>query len=153
MDIEIKKLTHEEVGDFASLIGIFADVFEIEDFDAPTESHWRDLLAKPDFFVLVAMHQGTVIGGLTVYVLHMYHQVRPVAYIYDVGVAPAYQRQGVGKALLKFLSSYCQANGLEDAYVEAETDDLAAVSFYRSTPFSSELQATHFTYFFGEQNQ
>jgi len=150
MEIEVKKLKPDEVGDFAKLVGIFANVFEIEGFTAPSEAHWRQLLVKPDFFTLVARHKGEVVGGLTVYVLHRYYQVTPVAYIYDVGVAPAYQRQGVGKALIESLSQYCRENGFGEAYVEAETDDLPAVNFYRSTQFSSELQATHFTYTFSE---
>ncbi len=150
MDIEVKKLSPDEVGDFARLVGIFADVLEMEGFAAPDEAHWQQLLDKPDFFALVVRHKGEVVGGLTVYVLHRYYQVRPAAYVYDVGVAPAYQRRGIGKALIESLSQYCRENGFEEAYVEAETDDLPAVSFYRSTPFSSELQATHFTYSFSE---
>jgi aminoglycoside 3-N-acetyltransferase I len=45
---------------------------------------------------------------------------------------------------------FCAQQGFEDAYVEAEADDIDAVGFYRKTKFSTELNATHFTYTFGK---
>ncbi len=40
---------------------------------------------------------------------------------------------------------FCEQNGFKDAYVEAESDDLDAVHFYRKTDFRIEMKATHFT--------
>ena len=87
-----------------------------------------------------------MIGGLTVFILHVYYDEKPVAYIYDVGVKQSHRGKGVGKALMDFVTDYCQKNGFSEAYVETETDDVDAVRFYRKTDFSTEMQATHFTY-------
>jgi aminoglycoside 3-N-acetyltransferase I len=148
MNIEIKKLDSKDTDEFIDLIQIFAEVFEIDDLKIPDNEYLRSLLDKPDFFVLIAQCDGKVIGGLTVYILHRYYTAKPVAYIYDVGVMPDYQRNGTGKKLISHLTKYCKDNDFEDAYVEAETNDTQAVNFYRTTPVSSELQATHFTYTF-----
>jgi aminoglycoside 3-N-acetyltransferase I len=94
-----------------------------------------------------------VIGGLTVYLLHHYVSPQPIAYIYDVGVMPNYQSNGIGKKLIDYLSQYCREKGIREDYVEAETDDMQAVNFYRTTPISSELQATHFTYTFDNETK
>ena len=87
-----------------------------------------------------------VVGGLTIYVLHRYFGTKPIAYIYDVGVSPEFQGQGLGKALIAEVCNFCKKNDFDDAHVEAESDDIDAVSFYRKTKFSSEMTAIHFTY-------
>jgi aminoglycoside 3-N-acetyltransferase I len=92
-----------------------------------------------------------VVGGLTIYVLHGYYGTKPIAYIYDVGIAPEFQGKGFGKALIAQVCDFCKTNGFEDAYVEAERDDIGAVNFYRKTKFSNEINAIHFTYSFGSK--
>jgi len=150
MDLEIKKLSTQDADDFSHLIRIFEAVFEIDNFKMPHKKHLQRLLGKPDFFTLVAKYDNKVLGGLTVYILHHYYSTKPVAYIYDIGVSPDYQRKGIGKKLITYLTDYCKENGFEEAYVEAETNDAQAVNFYRTTSFSKQLQATHFTYCFSK---
>jgi aminoglycoside 3-N-acetyltransferase I len=146
MNITISFLSSEASQDFAQLIKIFEVVFEMPLFELPSQAHLQQLLTKKDFWVLVAKHDDKVVGGLTVYVLHRYYSTKPIAYIYDVGVSEAYQRQGIGKKLIAYVNQYCKTNSFEEVYVEAETADSDAVQFYRATPVSHELQATHFTY-------
>lgn len=106
----------------------------------------KKLLFNPDFWVFVITINDQVVGGLTIYVLHRYYNTRPIAYIYDVGVSPHFQGKGLGKVLIAEVCNFCRHNHFEEAYVEAESDDIDAVSFYRKTKFSSELNAIHFTY-------
>jgi aminoglycoside 3-N-acetyltransferase I len=148
--MEIKKLNQNEISDFSNLIKIFNEVFE-NNAPLPPDEHLGRLLSNPDFMVFVVRLNGKVIGGLTIYILHRYYSVKPVAYIYDVGIAPNFQRQGFGKALIEAVCRFCKNNGFEDAYVEAEADDIDAVSFYRKTTFTTEMNATHFTYTFVDE--
>lgn len=143
--MEIKKLNSGSLANFKSLIEIFKDVFENDEPIANDEQLGK-LLNNPDFFVFVVLLNNKVVGGLTIYVLHRYYDTKPIAYIYDVGISPDFQGQGLGKALIAEVCNFCKKNGLEDAYVEAESDDIDAVSFYRKTKFSSEMNAIHFTY-------
>lgn len=143
--MEIKKLNSDSLTDFKSLIEIFKEVFE-NDEPIANDEHLGKLLSNPDFFVFVVMTNSKVVGGLTIYVLHRYYGTKPIAYIYDVGVSHDYQGQGLGKALIATACNFCKKNDFEDAYVEAESDDIYAVNFYRKTKFSSELKAIHFTY-------
>jgi aminoglycoside 3-N-acetyltransferase I len=140
--MEIKKLNSGGLANFKSLIEIFKDVFENDEPIANDEQLGK-LLSNPDFFVFVVLSDNKVVGGLTIYVLHRYYGTKPVAYIYDVGISPDYQGQGLGKALIAEVCNFCKQNDFEDAYVEAEID---AVEFYRKTKFSSEMNAIHFTY-------
>ncbi len=143
--MEINKLNLENLEDFKSLIEIFKIVFENNEPIAKDERLLK-LLSNPDFLVFVLKLNNKVVGGLTIYVLHRYYEAKPIAYIYDVGVSPDFQGKGLGKALISEVCNYCKINGFDDAYVEAESDDIDAVEFYRKTKFSSEMNAIHFTY-------
>lgn len=146
MDIQIKKLSPCNIHDFSKLVEIFAMVFEMDAFKAPPDGDLQSPLNKPDFFVLVAIYENNVIGGLTVYILHSYYSQWLTAYIYDVGILSDYQLKGIGKKLITYLTQYCHENGFKEAFVQAETDDLQAINFFRATCISNELQTTHFTY-------
>ncbi|MFN9302526.1 MAG: GNAT family N-acetyltransferase [Candidatus Kapaibacterium sp.] len=148
--MQIKKLEKSEISDFKALIEIFKEVFENDEKILEREQ-LGDLLSKPDFMVFVVTLDGNVIGGLTIYVLHRYYASKPLAYIYDVGISPMYQGKGFGKALMAEVCLFCKQNNFEDAYVEAESDDIDAVNFYRRTKFTTEMNATHFTYSFSHE--
>jgi len=145
--MEIKKLNSDRLTDFKELIKIFKEVFE-NDEPIASDEQLEKLLSNPDFFVFVVMSNSKVVGGLTIYVLHRYFGTKPIAYIYDVGIRYEFQGQGFGKSLIAEVCNFCKQNNFEDAYVEAESEDIDAVSFYRKTKFSSELNAIHFTYDF-----
>jgi aminoglycoside 3-N-acetyltransferase I len=100
----------------------------------------------------VAKTKEKVIGGLTAHVLDRYDTEKPSAYIYDIAVLTTQQRKGIGNLLIATLNDYCKKNGFSEVFVQAETDDHQAVNFYRTTPNTHELQATHFTYSFDEVN-
>lgn len=149
--MEIKKLNHNEVSDLRNLVEIFKNVFENEEQISDNEQLGK-LLSNPDFLVFIIRKNNRVVGGLTIYILHRYYGTKPIAYIYDVGITPEFQGQGLGKTLIAEACKYCKDNGFEDAYVQAESDDIDAVSFYRRTKFSSEMNAIQFTYTFDSEN-
>jgi aminoglycoside 3-N-acetyltransferase I len=145
--IEIKQLAIGDITAFTSLLEIFKKVFENEEA-VIHDAQLQKLLMNPDFIVFVVKFNNQVIGGLTIYVLHRYFGSKPVAYIYDMGIDPNFQGKGFGKALIAEVCSFCKQNGFEDAYVEAESEDLEAVAFYSRTNYSEKLNATHFIYTF-----
>jgi aminoglycoside 3-N-acetyltransferase I len=145
--MDIKRLGENELSDFRNLLEIFKIVFE-HDKDIPDNHHLSRLLSNPGFMVFAVKLNGKVVGGLTIYILNTCYSLKPTAYIYDVGIEPDFQRKGLGKALIAAACNFCTANGFEEAYVEVESDDTDAVSFYRKTNYTNEMNATHFTYTF-----
>ncbi len=141
----IIQLQSDQVDAFRSLITIFHDVFA-HTTAVPDDAYLRDLLANPDFMVFVVSDGHQVLGGLTVFVLHGYYGLKPLAYIYDVGITPTAQGKGYGSMLMQAVCEHCKANGFESAYVEAEADDNEAIAFYRKTAPGSEMPALHFNY-------
>lgn len=147
MDVEIKLLDSKSVQEFEELLKIFHKVFE-HDVALPSKEYVKSLLSKDDFKVFVAKVEGSVVGGLTIYVLHSYYVEQPQAFIYDVGITPDVQGKGIGKLLLKEVITYCKNNGYSEAFVEAEGDDDEAIAFYRKTKPDFEMNAIQFTYSF-----
>src|SRR4051794_6601397 len=97
LNIEIKKLTQQEVVQFIDLIRLFEDVFEMKNFSIPDKDYLQMLLEEDNFLVFVAVSESKVVGGLTSYVLRQYYSRGPLAYVYDLAVATAFQRQGIGR--------------------------------------------------------
>ncbi|REG81353.1 GNAT family N-acetyltransferase [Algoriphagus antarcticus] len=152
MKVEIAKLTPRDIKDFSDLIKVFLDAFEWEAFSLPTETYLQKLLSNKSFLVFVAKRDDKLVGGLTAHVLERYDTEKPSAYIYDIAVLTDHQRKGIGRLLIATLNDFCQKNGFNEVFVQAETEDIHTVNFYRKTPISSEIKATHFTYSFGRNS-
>ncbi len=146
MNVEIKKLSDKDIKDFSELIVVFENVFEWENLSLPDQIHLQKVISSPHFIAFVAKTEDQLIGGLTAHILDRYDTEKPSVYIYDLAVLTEYQRQGIGRKLIAALNEYCDKRGFHEVFVQAETDDFQAVGFYRTTPISQELQATHFTY-------
>ena len=146
MQTEIKILSHGDISEFAELIDVFEEVFEINFFSKPTNDYLYKILNKPNFFVLIAKVNMEVVGGLTVYILDQYYSKNPLAYIYDLAVLKDFQRQGIGKSLIKHLTDYCKKNGFDEVFVQVDRVDDHAMDFYRLTKPTNEKDVTHFSY-------
>lgn len=146
MSIEIKQLSKFEVETFKKLLAVFADSFDDTDREAnkiPDDTYLADVLAKPDFYALVALRDGEVLGGLTAYELMLPTKKSKELYIYDLAVNAQYRRQGVASALLEGLRTIAKEKDIALFFVEAETEDKEAVSFYRSLG-GEQLSVEHF---------
>lgn len=144
--IEIKKLSKNNLPLFIDLIHVFEEVFEMKNFVRPEKKHLQTLLEKDDFHVFVAILNNKVIGGLTVYTLHQYYSLNPLAYIYDLAVLELHQRKGIGQQLIEATRSHFSALGYEEVFVQADKVDEYAIDFYRKTKPSMEEDVSHFYY-------
>lgn len=109
---------------------LYAEVFE-EEASALGDAYASRLLedGRALFFVVEAGDQIT--GAATVYVLPSLHGEYNEMYIYDMAVASAQQRQGVGSHLLTYIKQYCKTVGVKILFVQADASDMNARSFYR----------------------
>lgn len=146
MEVEIKKLSANELFSFKKLIKLFEEVFEMEDFIIPPEKHLKKILAKSDFMVFIASSEDKIVGGLTVYVLEQYYHIKPLAYIYDLAVTASFQRKGIGKKLIDAVNNHCREQGFEEVFVQADKIDDYAIDFYRKTRPTNEEDVSHFYY-------
>lgn len=145
-DITIEKLTSQDLNKFIELVGLFEEVFEMKNFSMPESTHLQAVLNKSSFHVFIAKTGNKIVGGLTAYTLDQYYSKKPLAYIYDLAVATNYQRQGIGKKLIAAINEYCNDNGFEEVFVQADEVDDYALDFYRSTKPTAEERVIHFYY-------
>lgn len=146
MKTEIQLLKSTDLNKLKELILVFENVFEMKQFELPSDTYLQKLLDKETFFAVISLVQDRIIGGLTGYILDQYYSEKPLAYIYDLAVLTEYQRKGVGRKLIKFTNEYCKQKGYEEVFVQADEIDDYAIDFYRSTKPTAEEKVIHFYY-------
>lgn len=137
----------ESAEEFQGLLEVFREVFDWEESEFPDSSYLAKLLENPQFIVLVAKAEGKIIGGLTAYILPSYQTRKSSIFIYDLGVATSFQRQGIGKRLLDSLLDYAKKHQIQDIFVDTELEDNEdALAFYQKTGFDSQAKVVQYTY-------
>jgi ribosomal protein S18 acetylase RimI-like enzyme len=123
-DVEIRLLGP---GDEAILAAV-----EPEVFDEAVRAEWvATFLAEPTHHIAVARRAGSVIAFASA-VRYLHPDKPPQLWINEVGVAPTYQRRGVGKRLMLALLDLAQETGCSEAWVLTERDNAAAQGLYRA---------------------
>jgi ribosomal protein S18 acetylase RimI-like enzyme len=97
-----------------------------------------EYLAEPNHHLVVAIHEGAVIGQCAA-VVHKHPDLRPTElYIDEVGVAPSYRRRGIARQMLDTMFAHGRALGCEEVWVGTENDNIAARNLYASRSEESE---------------
>ncbi|CAN7206905.1 N-acetyltransferase family protein [Mesorhizobium sp. LjNodule214] len=124
MTIEIRRL---EAGDDALVMHVAEDVF-----DEPVRpDRLAAYLASPGHFMIVALADGVVVGQCAA-VIHRHPDKVSELYIDEVGVTPAFQRQGIARKMLDALFAIGREHGCGEAWVGTEPDNAAARALYES---------------------
>ncbi len=107
-------------------------------FDNPVDAAWSEaFLADPRHHLAVALDADTVVGMASA--VDYAHPDKPVElWINEVGVASAYQRQGIGRRLLEALFEHARAIGCREAWVATEPDNGPARALYQAVEGEEE---------------
>ena len=137
----------ESAKEFQGLLKVFREVFDWEESEFPNSSYLSNLLENPQLLVLIAKVEDKIVGGLTAYVLPGYQTKKSSIFIYDLGVATSFQRQGIGKSLIDKLLDYAKNHQIQDVFVDTELEDNEdALAFYQKTGFDSQAKVVQYTY-------
>ncbi len=122
MPIEVRLL---KPGNAQTLARVAPDVF-----DQPIDPRLSaEFAADPRHHLAVALDDGTVVGMASA--VHYVHPDKPPElWINEVGVAPPYQRTGIGRRLMKALFDLGRELGCREAWVATEPDNEAANGLY-----------------------
>jgi aminoglycoside 6'-N-acetyltransferase I len=114
-------------GDEAALEDVAPGVF-----DLPVQPALiAQFLADPRLHLAVALDAARIVGFASA--VHYVHPDKPAElWINEVGVAPAYQRQGIGKRLIEALFQVGRDLGCAEAWVLTERRNLPAIRLYQS---------------------
>ncbi len=112
-------------GDALTLTRVAPDVFD-HSIDPELSAEFA---ADPRHHLAVALDDGTVVGMASA--VHYVHPDKPPElWISEVGVAPPYQRTGIGRRLMKALFDLGRELGCREAWVATEPDNEAANGLY-----------------------
>ena len=124
MTVEIRRLFP---GDDALVMQVAEDVF-----DEPVRAdRLAAYLATPSHFMIVAMAENVVVGQCAA-VIHRHPDKVSELYIDEVGVSPAFQRQGIARKMLDAMFTLGREHGCGEAWVGTEPDNSAARALYES---------------------
>jgi ribosomal protein S18 acetylase RimI-like enzyme len=114
-------------GDDALVMRVAEDVF-----DEPVRpDRLAAYLRESGHFMIVALADGVVVGQCAA-VIHRHPDKVSELYIDEVGVSPAFQRQGIARKMLDAMFAIGRENGCEEAWVGTEPDNGAARALYES---------------------
>ncbi|TIO06612.1 GNAT family N-acetyltransferase [Mesorhizobium sp.] len=124
MRMEIRRLFP---GDDAFVTRIAEDVF-----DEPVRpDRLAAYLASPDHLMIVALFDDMIVGQCAA-VIHRHPDKVSELYIDEVGVAPAFQRQGIATRMLDAMFDLGREHGCEEAWVGTEAGNVAARALYEA---------------------
>lgn len=140
----VQQLTADDLEAMYALLRTFGEVFgELDIYTAkqPDARYMRRLLASDTFIAMVAVKDGSVIGGLTAYELRKFEQARSEVYIYDLAVSTEHRRKGLATALIEGLKPIAASRGAYVIYVQADTgpEDEAAIALYDKLGIREEV--------------
>ena len=100
----------------------------------------RDYLGDPRNVFFLATQGANPVGFVRGTALAQLTSGRPQMFLYEVGVARAYRRTGVGAALVHRMLEYCRRNDFDELFVLTSPGNRAAVRLYRSTGAVTETE-------------
>lgn len=131
--LSVRRLLPDDLGLMTTMLNLFGDVFSEEDIyrgAQPSPDYLRNLLGGDYFIALVAIDEGTLVGGLAAYELRKFERERSEIYIYDLAVAEAHRRRGIATALIEELKTVAAARGAYVIFVQADQGDDPAIALY-----------------------
>jgi GNAT superfamily N-acetyltransferase len=97
---------------------------------------WQRFADYPDYTLYVAERAGDIVGSFALLVMHnLGHLGAPSAIVEDVVVAPAFQRHGIGKAMMQFAIDRCREKGCYKLMLSSNAKREDAHAFYESLGF------------------
>ncbi|MEM6383030.1 MAG: GNAT family N-acetyltransferase [Pseudomonadota bacterium] len=124
----IERLTPELAADFPPVAD---DVFDAE----PTKEHLEKLALMPGHALFVALGGDNVIGQLLC-MAQFQADMPPQLYIHNLGVSPAFKRQGIAQALFRAAADWGRDCGCDSIWLATDIDSPEAQGFYRSLGFT-----------------
>lgn len=100
-------------------------------FDEPVRpDRLTAYLTSPGHCLLVAIADGLIVGQCAA-VIHRHPDKVTELYIDEVGVAPAYRRQGIAARMLDAICEVGRIEGCGEAWVGTDVGNIAARALYR----------------------
>lgn len=132
MPITVRRAT---INDLETLCRIERECFTLEAF---TKQHLAFLLENP-YNIRLAAWKNNEIAGFIIGLIQNFNETR-IGRVYTLDVAVKHRRKGIGLKLLNELEQVFIKKGVENCYLEARTDNVAARELYRKYGYTEVKQ-------------
>lgn len=141
--IVFRKLTEKDIGMVLDMNRNFREDFVSHDSG-------EAFLSNPENLLFAAVSENTVIGFAFGYRLSRLDSRNTMLYIHEVGVMDAYQRQGIGFAMMTALKQWCKEKGIRKMFLTCYQSNVAANKLYKKVggEVPPESQRNDTVYFF-----
>lgn len=127
MNLEVKRLEAKDAPTAVAIVKLFAS-------KEVSLEYMERFLANTAHYLIVAEVGGNLAGFLMAYVLQrMKEDDSAKMFIYEIEVAPQYQRKGVGTALITYIREIVRREKMYSSFVFTNYSNEGAVEFYKST--------------------
>ncbi len=99
----------------------------------PGAHHMHEFLSRDENYLIVAFDKDLPVGFLVAYCMPMVARDGFMVCLYEIGVAPPYQRRGIGTKLINLLKFLCREKNVIEIWIETSNDNVAAKRLYTST--------------------
>jgi GNAT superfamily N-acetyltransferase len=89
-----------------------------------------DLLADPQWYLMIATSDDVVVGGLWGASLRRGHQVEPEFMLYEMGVREDRWGKGIGRGLVEAFKAEARAAGAKEVWVLTNESNARAMAMY-----------------------
>ena len=132
MDVEIRRL---QPGDEELARQVVRELMPSDERDGrePSLEHLQRFLGQETNYLIIVAAGGAPVAFLTAYRMPALTYDGAMVYLFEIEVAPAYRRRGIGKQLINELIRLCRASEVEEIWVGTDNDNVAAKRLYEST--------------------
>lgn len=118
-----------EAGEEKILARVADDVF-----DNPVNETWSAAFLAGTHNLLVVALAGDLVVGMGSGLFHGHPDKAPELWINEIGVSPAYQRQGIATEILTKMQQIAAEEGCRGCWLITEPENFAANQLYASLP-------------------
>jgi GNAT superfamily N-acetyltransferase len=135
MNIQIRSAT---INDVENILQIYAKALDNENILSVEKAQKIFLKQQqyPDYQIFIAELENKTVGTFALLIMeNMAHLGMPSAVVEDVGVLPALQGKGIGKAMMEFALRYAKEKGCYKMSLSSNLRREQAHQFYESLGF------------------
>ena len=100
---------------------------------AVSSEHTREFLADKSNVLVAGLFDGEPVGFISAHVIDRFKDYRRKVFIYEVDVLPAFQRRGVGRAMIAKVLDIARLGRADTAFVLTNRSNSAAVGLYTAS--------------------
>lgn len=136
--IHIRKALFKDIDDLVKLLDELFAIEEDFEFDERKQRKGlRMLLESDNDCIMVAEHEGQVVGMCTIQTFISTAEGGDVGYVEDMIVRKDYARKGIGKKILSSIEEWGKGQGLKRIQLLADKGNSPALRFYKGSDWST----------------